>query len=378
MILATVSLEYFLFSMIFTIFAFLYPIYVFANLALKEFKTGRRDNFFNYILSIFVLAFNFTVIIYVYIVLQVTEDEGLSDFLNLLVFPILGMWIFILISTIIYHLWINKTKLTEIDEKLKNKYRKGPLIEDFKRKFWHILFYVGLWYGINLLITESLRLYPAWASIFPQRFWEYNLVDPQETFFFLRFLANPSILIDNPVVHAGLMAFFIVAGYITTLLEAIRHSKRLYCPSNQFLIFFMREKEFKSLATYFQLNLSMSLAAFVLPPLLTMSILGVMCIGDAFCSQCGMRWGKRKIGCNPKKSWVGTFAGTFATLIVTSLFIGLPYGIITAVVFMLLDIFTEKPINVSDNLLVPLVLTGVYLLLSLLGFTYMYPSFFPV
>ena len=41
-----------------------------------------------------------------------------------------------------------------------------------------------------------------------------------------------------------------------------------------------------------------------------------------------------------------------------------------AVVFAIIDIFTEKPINVSDNLSVPIVLTAVYIILNLIGIAY--------
>ena len=67
--------------------------------------------------------------------------------------------------------------------------------------------------------------------------------------------------------------------------------------------------------------------------------------------------------------------GALISLFVSSLFIGLLYGLFTAFIFAIIDILTENPIKISDNLSVPISLTLLYILLNFLNIPYNYPPF---
>ncbi|MHA2001880.1 MAG: hypothetical protein ACTSVU_07320, partial [Promethearchaeota archaeon] len=59
--------------------------------------------------------------------------------------------------------------------------------------------------------------------------------------------------------------------------------------------------------------------------------------------------------------------GTLTAFISCLPLVGIVYSLMGALVFCLLDIFTPKPIQMSDNLLMPIILTIVFILLSLIG-----------
>ncbi|HME51675.1 MAG TPA: phosphatidate cytidylyltransferase [Candidatus Lokiarchaeia archaeon] len=97
------------------------------------------------------------------------------------------------------------------------------------------------------------------------------------------------------------------------------------------------------------------------------SVAFVESISDAMASLIGKRFGKHKLGVNPKKSWEGLLAGgasTFLLVVLANfLFPELPISMIvmvimaigTAIVFMAIDMFAKR---IMDNILNPLVCGG--------------------
>ena len=76
-------------------------------------------------------------------------------------------------------------------------------------------------------------------------------------------------------------------------------------------------------------------------------------LADLATSQIGIRFGKNKIKWNNEKSWQGSIAGVIVCFIICTLFIGVYWALIFTIAFFLFDVFTNKPLNVSDNLLIP-------------------------
>ena len=103
-----------------------------------------------------------------------------------------------------------------------------------------------------------------------------------------------------------------------------------------------------------------------LPSIFTFAIFGVLAFGDTAASIIGMKFGKQGINHN-KKSWEGVVAGYIFSYLVVYLFLGPFFAVVAAIIEIIIDIFTPKPIKVSDNLLIPLVLTGVFIVLSICG-----------
>jgi dolichol kinase len=101
-------------------------------------------------------------------------------------------------------------------------------------------------------------------------------------------------------------------------------------------------------------------AAFITPPMVFFAILGISSIADLLTSQIGIRYGKHKIGWNQEKSWEGTFAGVIGCFIISFLFVGFLWAMIFTITFLIFDIFTNKPINLSDNLLIPMGTAAIY------------------
>ncbi|HJQ93933.1 MAG TPA: phosphatidate cytidylyltransferase [Candidatus Thermoplasmatota archaeon] len=94
------------------------------------------------------------------------------------------------------------------------------------------------------------------------------------------------------------------------------------------------------------------------------AVLAVLCVSvfaDAASALVGTSLGKRKWFHNPGKSYLGSLGGTGVAFALVLPFVGLPMAVVTAAVFLVVDILAPVPFSVSDNLLNPIVLGGVYI-----------------
>jgi dolichol kinase len=144
--------------------------------------------------------------------------------------------------------------------------------------------------------------------------------------------------------------------------EFTRKSKHLAFPLNFITALLLSEEEKEKYGTYLYFALGHMFAAFICPPMAFFAILAMSSIGDLVPSQVGMRYGKTHILWNKKKTWEGSIAGTVVSFILCYLFVGLFYAIILAVMFMFIDLFTRSPLNISDNLLIPIGCAIVFIL----------------
>lgn len=94
------------------------------------------------------------------------------------------------------------------------------------------------------------------------------------------------------------------------------------------------------------------------------AVLAVICVSvfaDAASALVGIRLGKRKWFHNPGKSYLGSAGGTIVAFALALPFVGLPMAAATAAVFLVVDIVAPVPFSVSDNLLNPIALGGIYI-----------------
>jgi dolichol kinase len=98
-------------------------------------------------------------------------------------------------------------------------------------------------------------------------------------------------------------------------------------------------------------------------------LLASMCLitfADPASSTIGIKFGKHRFSWN-KKSLEGVIAGTAAAFATMYVFVGLVYAILGALGFAFIDLITPKPVQISDNMAMPLICTTLFVVLSLIG-----------
>jgi dolichol kinase len=269
-------------------------------------------------------------------------------------------YILILISTLVVFIYKNITKrdFSEISNKLENK-RKGwsKAKKDSLRKINHIFIFIGLfviWYGglfVVYLVTDSS------SGMVPE---ENNMLLQ-----YLKLIIEPEsiteVFFSFGWFYYLLFFFFYLLCMFILANEFTRKSKYISFPFNFFTILYLTEKEQDNYGTYLFFAIGQMFAAFISPPMIFFSILGISSISDLITSQIGIRYGKKRILWNKKKTWEGTIAGTMISFVICFLFIGIYWSLIFSIVYMIFDIFTDKPFNLSDNLLIPIGCSIVYI-----------------
>jgi dolichol kinase len=161
-----------------------------------------------------------------------------------------------------------------------------------------------------------------------------------------------------------LLFFFFYSFTLFMLsMEYTRKTKNFTFPFNFICSIYLCDDEEEGYGAYLYFTLGQMFASFLCPPMVYFAILGISSIADLMTSQIGIRYGKRKIKINESKTLEGTFAGCITCFIICFLFIGLIWAIIFTLVFFIIDILTKKPINVSDNLLIPIVCAIMYVII---------------
>ena len=276
--------------------------------------------------------------------------------------PLILIGITIIISTGLLFLLKNifKSKhFSSISEKMKKSITKrSKATNDIYRKIPHILIFIGLfilWY-IGVVNVKSLA--GSTEGMIP---FENNILS-----LYLQVLTIPNS-IKNVLLSLGwfyylLFFFFYVFCLCILANEFSRKTKNFVFPFNIFCTIFLCEEEKQEYGTYLYFAVGHMFAAFVCPPMVFFSILGMSSIADLTTSQIGIRYGKTHISWNKNKTWEGTIAGVIICFIISVFFIGILWGLIFTLCFLFIDTCTNKPINLSDNLLIPLGTAVVYLL----------------
>ena len=317
-----------------------------------------KNEVLNNILGFSALFLTFVVIVIV--VLLMFQDITLYSstipiFILSFGLPLLIIGVTILISSVLLFLFKkifkgkNLSKFWTFLEEKSNK--RSKLRADTYRKIPHVLIFVGLlfiWY-IGVIVVKDLTSSINIIGMIP--------VDNNMFFLFLRILTEPnsikSILFSLGWFYYLLFFFFYAFCFIMIANEFTRKVKGLGFPFNFLCRALLCEEEKRSYGTYLFFAIGQMVAALITPPMVFLTILGMSSLADLATSQIGIRFGKNKIKWNNEKSWQGSVAGVFVCFIICTLFIGVYWALIFTIAFFLFDVFTNKPLNVSDNLLIP-------------------------
>jgi dolichol kinase len=267
--------------------------------------------------------------------------------------PLLIIGAVILISSILLLLFKkffknrDLSKFWKLLEEKSNK--RSKLRRDTYRKIPHVLIFIGLlliWY-VGVIIVKDLL-----GSI--------SGMIPDDNNMFLLFI---TIMTEPDSISAVLFSlgwfyyllFFFFYGFCFIMLanEFTRKVRRLGFPFNFLCKILLCEEEKRSYGTYLFFAIGQMVAALLTPPMVFLTILGMSSLADLATSQVGIRYGKNKIKWNNEKSWQGSIAGIIACFIICTLFIGIYWALIFTFAFFIFDVFTNKPFNISDNLLIP-------------------------
>ena len=236
--------------------------------------------------------------------------------------------------------------------------KRSKIRNDVYRKLAHILIFITLfilWFiGISIVKDFS-------GSIEGMIPYENNML-----YLYLRLFTEPNSIMD--VLFAlgwfyYLLFFFFYSFTLFMLaMEYTRKTKYLSFPFNFICSIYLCDDEREGYGAYLYFTLGQMFASFLCPPMVYFAILGMSSIADLMTSQIGIRYGRRKIKINGSKTWEGTLAGCITCFIICFFFIGILWTLIFTLVFFIIDVFTKKPINISDNLLIPICCALIYVL----------------
>ncbi len=330
-----------------------------------------RSDVLSNMVSFGALFFVFINILLFLILMVQDEDlhhETLPLFTFTLLLPIVLIGAILLVSTAFVGLFklLSKEKdVSKFINRLENRLNETSKIKkDIIRKINHVLIFIGLiglWYISYNMVRESTNNDDNNEKI---------KIDPDSTnmlYLYFRILTKPNsienIMFSLQWFYYVLFFFFYIFCIIMLVNELTRKTKYLAFPFNILPILIMSEEEKQSYCTYLYFCIGQMFAAFLCPPMVFFAILGMSSIGDLMTSQVGIRYGKKHIAWNPNKTYEGTLAGTITSFIICVIFIGPFYGILLAGAFMIFDISTSKPIKLSDNLLIPIGCSIMYVII---------------
>ncbi|QEE16544.2 diacylglycerol/polyprenol kinase family protein [Promethearchaeum syntrophicum] len=238
---------------------------------------------------------------------------------------------------------------------------------DYRRKFWHVFVFI-----LVISILFAIRQYlvtqvngDLWVEHYQQLLEGYFEYTDGTSF-----IENIFIRKTPPMGQSTIIIFMYGMVIFMFTIELTRLSGHIFFLFQKKVQSIMREKEKNTFGSYTHFATGYFIAAWILPPF---PFLAAMCLGsfaDPIASIIGMKFGHRRYFWNGK-SIEGTIAGmiiAFGTMII---FVGWIYALVgSIVVFVLSDLITPKPLEISDNILMPIMISLVFVLLTALGIPY--------
>jgi len=324
-------------------------------------KTDILNNFFGFGALFFVFIH-----ISIFLILMI-QDILLPPIIVPLFFFALGIPLafvvaLLIISTGLVSLSKKKVKkdFSKLNYKLLEKRKLwSKAKEDTLRKLNHVLIFIGLlvvWYiGLCLVLFFT----GSSSGMIPT---ENNMLSV-----YIRILKEPNsirdIMFSFGWFYYLLFFFFYILSLFMLANEFARKSRIFSFPFTIFPKLYLSDEERENYGTYLYFAIGQMFAAFICPPMVFFTILGISSISDLVTSQVGIRYGSSYILWNKRKTWEGSLAGMFTTFIICFFFIGIYWGVFFSLVFLIFDIFTDTPIKLSDNLLIPIGCSFTYVLL---------------
>jgi len=293
------------------------------------------------------------------------EKGVTSFFIDVLLIPIILIGLTLLISSLAVSLFktIHGSKIdfeSKIRHNIEAKEKKAST-KDLERKISHVLIFLaflGIWIIGFYSILNSEHPEQASEGMIPEN---NNMLE-----IYINLMARredvADIILSFGWFYYLIFFFMYIFALIMIVNEISRKNKYISFPFTLVPKLVLAEDEKQNFGTYLFFAVGQMWAAFSCPPMIYLSILGMSGLADLMTSQIGIRYGNHKIPWNSKKSWEGTIAGVLTALILCYLFIGLIWAIIFSITFLLIDISTRKPLNASDNLLIPIGCSIVFLL----------------
>lgn len=283
-----------------------------------------------------------------------------------LTFVPLGIILYLGIENIIKNLLgINKQKSLEKLAPLETPSLETKIKVDLKRKSWHVIgfliVFAILWLGYFVIKSRfDNDPYNSSNEVLFENYW--GNVNPEE---FIRVMFIRESL---PMGQTLTVFIFYTGTIIFVILDLTRLSGNIHFFLQKNAQKHIHFKEMKTIAAYTHFMVAYFAASIFLPPMLFM---GTLCLGvfaDPAASIVGMNWGKHKIKWTDK-TVEGTIAGSILAFITMIWFVGPIYALFGTLVFIIIDLITPKPVKLSDNLVIPLAITIVFIILSLMGIT---------
>ncbi|MHA1820979.1 MAG: hypothetical protein ACTSU2_11275 [Promethearchaeota archaeon] len=274
--------------------------------------------------------------------------------LIVLIFGTPAILLIIMAITNVIEKWIRKVpkrrrygiELAEREDADKYKFRM-----DVQRKIAHF----ALFFGIIIILKIATNIL---ANRAPDEL--YGKTD------------GSTILINltYPVPFYLRQSFIILAFYVLSsifiIIETTRLSKHVHFPLHRTIQYTLRRSELDTIASYAYMAIGGLFASFVVPENIFLGIFSLVVFGDTAASSIGIKFGKHKISFNKDKSWEGAIAGLLTSIFTSIFFIGVAWAIAAGILFLVLDIFSNK-IKVSDNITVPVFSVFLFFALYHLG-----------
>lgn len=336
-----------LFGYFWTIVIYLFNIIVLAAQAKRSYRLNHKESFYSLCLCIGTLITGAIVLL----------TYGSFDVhLSLIIVLCAGiLFSFFGVSNLI-HFLLERRKAPskkEIDFTERESVR-----HELIRKIFHIVLFFGIitLLVVGFMIVEQLFLQGAEIINLDEMYYEYwGSLDG----------LNMHLLRAPDIGQGMIMLFFFLLTTIFIMNEGARVGKWYYFPLKKLAALGIREKEKETIASYVYFTLGMVFASIFLYPIPLFSIIGILCFADTAASLFGRRYGKHKLQFNKTKSWEGAVGGFIVCYIVTFLFVGPIWGLAASIVFLAIDLITPI-VPISDNIAIPIGVTGIYLLLSFL------------
>lgn len=341
-----------------------YFILLFGYLQLSD-----REDYINNFLAFSAMFFVFThVLIFLFLMFQVQylEEAGtIQFFLLVLGLPCLvigGLTLLSSLIVLIYRKIFKGKDRKEVEIRIGAKMNEmDALRRDIYKKISHVMIFIVLliiWFIGFIQVQQSEYGHKVWSGMIPE---ENDMLG-----LYLQLLSVPSSIQE---VLLGLGWFYYLIFFFFYFFCLFLLANEL-CRKNRFIAFpltllpqlVMSEQEKKSYGTYVYFLIGQMFASFVCPPMVYIAILGMSGLSDLMTSQVGIRVGKHHLRWNSKKTWEGTIAGVLTSFMICFIFLGITWALIFSFTFMCIDLFTNKPINASDNLLIPILSAMVYVL----------------
>ena len=269
-------------------------------------------------------------------------------------FPIIIFALITILSSIFYIILKFKIKskiFTRYKENMAVRFAKRSKIRnDIYRKLAHVLIFIGLfllWYIGAIIVSDFSGSTEGMTPYEDNMFYLYLKI-------FIEPNSMSEVLFELGWFYYLLFFFFYDFTLLMVSIEFTRKSKYFSFPLNFICGIYLCDDEEKGYGAYLYFTLGQMFAAFICPPMVFFAILGISSIADLMTSQVGIRFGKHKLKFNNNKSWEGTIAGCLTCFLICFVFVGLIWALIFTLVFLIVDLLTKKPINVSDNLLIPM------------------------